>query len=217
MLKCDDRSWLALIQQHRAIAVIRATQLEQGRHMSHSVARGGMRLIEITWNTDRAATLIEQLRGELPDCVIGAGTLLDWQQMQAAIDCGAQFLFSPHSDPHLIQVAVNLGVPIVPGALSPTEIVAAWQAGASSVKVFPVHSLGGVNYIRSLQAPLTGIPLIPTGGVTVENARSFLDAGAAAIGLSSSLFPEAAVATGNWEAIVTQAETLMRSVQAEQL
>jgi len=185
--------------------------------MSHSVARGGMRLIEITWNTDRAATLIEQLRGELPDCVIGAGTLLDWQQMQAAIDCGAQFLFSPHSDPHLIQVAVNLGVPIVPGALSPTEIVAAWQAGASSVKVFPVHSLGGVNYIRSLQAPLAGIPLIPTGGVTVENARSFLDAGAAAIGLSSSLFPEAAVATGNWEAIVTQAETLMRSVQAEQL
>lgn len=181
--------------------------------MARSVARGGMRLIEITWNTDRAATLIEQLRAELPDCLIGAGTLLNREQMQGAINCGAQFLFSPHSDPHLIQLAVKLGVPIIPGALSPTEIVTAWQAGATSVKVFPVQSLGGADYIQSLQAPLAGIPLIPTGGVTVENAKAFLNAGAVAVGLSSSLFPQAAIAAGNWEAIVTQAETLMRSLQ----
>ncbi|HEY9596071.1 MAG TPA: keto-deoxy-phosphogluconate aldolase, partial [Cyanophyceae cyanobacterium] len=128
-----NQSWLTLLQQHRAIAVIRASQLSLGRQMALAVAAGGMPLIEITWNSDRASELIGKLRLELPHCTIGTGTLLNHEQLRQAIDAGAEFLFTPHTDISLIQAAVEAGVPIVPGALSPTEIVTAWSAGASCV------------------------------------------------------------------------------------
>ena len=130
--------------------------------MAKAVASGGMNLIEITWNSDRPADLIGQLRAELPTCTIGTGTLLNLDQMEQAIAAGAQFLFTPHVDPVMIQAAVSQGIPIIPGALSPTEIVTAWTAGASCVKVFPVGAVGGATYIKSLQGPLGQIPLIPT-------------------------------------------------------
>ena len=117
-----------------------------------------------------------------------------------------------HVDFGLIQLAVQQDIPLVPGALSPTEIVTAWQAGATSVKVFPVQALGGASYIRHLQGPLSQIPLIPTGGVTIENAKDFLAAGAIAVGLSGNLFPAAAVQSGNWQAIAQQAKILRQQV-----
>lgn len=180
--------------------------------MAKAVAAGGMQLIEITWNSDRPQQLINQLRAELPECQIGTGTLLTLDEMQEAIAAGAQFLFTPHIDPVMIQSAASRSVPIVPGALSPTEIVTAWTAGASCVKVFPVQAVGGVNYIKSLQGPLGQIPLIPTGGVSRENAKEFLIAGAIAVGLSGQLFPPDLVATGNWEAIGQLAKTLMQQL-----
>jgi 2-dehydro-3-deoxyphosphogluconate aldolase/(4S)-4-hydroxy-2-oxoglutarate aldolase len=207
----SEHSWLTLVQ-HQAIAVIRAPQLELGRCMAKAVAAGGIHLIEVTWNSDRAPQLIAQLRAELPHCTIGTGTLLNRDQLQQAIAVGAQFLFTPHVNLELIQMAVEQAVPIVPGACSPTEIVTAWQAGASSVKVFPVQAMGGVSYIRSLQGPLGEIPLIPTGGVTVENALEFLRAGAIAVGLSGSLFPQQAIAARNWEAIVDRAKHLLQAL-----
>jgi 2-dehydro-3-deoxyphosphogluconate aldolase/(4S)-4-hydroxy-2-oxoglutarate aldolase len=124
----SNQSWLTLLQQHRAIAVIRASRLSQGRKLAHAVAAGGLSLIEITWNSDRAPELIEQLRLELPHCTIGTGTLLNQEQLQQAIDAGAEFLFTPHVDPVLIAAAVAAEVPIVPGALSPTEIVTAFPS-----------------------------------------------------------------------------------------
>lgn len=204
--------WLSLIKKYRAIAVIRTSEMELGHHMAQAIALGGMFLIEITWNSDRAPELIAQLRIELPNCIIGAGTLLDLQQMQEAIAAGAQFLFTPHVDPILIRAAVEQAVPIIPGALSPTEIVTAWQAGASSVKVFPIQSVGGISYLQNLQGPLEHIPLIPTGGVTIENARSFLEAGAVGVGLSGSLFPKTAVLAGDWEAIAKRAQKLVEQL-----
>jgi 2-dehydro-3-deoxyphosphogluconate aldolase / (4S)-4-hydroxy-2-oxoglutarate aldolase len=132
--------------------------------------------------------------------------------LQEAIASGAQFLFSPHVDSAMIQVAVNQDVPIIPGAMTPTEIVNAWNQGASCVKVFPVQAVGGVNYIKSLQGPLGEIPLIPTGGVTLENAPEFIQAGAIAVGLSGQLFPERLVREGNWQAIASHANQLMQSV-----
>ena len=132
--------------------------------MAQAVAAGGMRLIEITWNSERAADLISQLQSELPNCVIGSGTLLTLEDLQGAIAAGAQFCFTPHTNLTLIQAAAKRQMPIIPGALSPTEIVTAWQAGAPCVKVFPVGAVGGAGYIRSLQGPLGQIPLIPTGG-----------------------------------------------------
>lgn len=196
--------------QQRAIAVIRAPQFELGRQMARAIAAGGMKVIEITWDSDRPAQLIHQLQSELPDCIIGTGTVLTLDQLQAAIAANVAFVFTPHVNIELIQRAVDREVPIIPGALTPTEIVTAWQAGASSVKVFPVQALGGADYIRSLQAPIGQIPLIPTGGVTFENAQDLIDAGAVAIGLAGNLFPKAALNSQNWAAITQQASTLMK-------
>jgi len=204
------QSWLTVVKQQRAIAVIRAPQFELGRQMARAIAAGGMKLIEITWDSDRPAQLIQQLQLELPDCTIGTGTVLTLDQLQDAIAAEVAFVFTPHVNVDLIHLAVDREIPIIPGALTPTEIVTAWQAGASSVKVFPVQALGGADYIRSLQAPLGQIPLIPTGGVTFKTAQDLIDAGAVAIGLAGNLFPKAALHSQNWAAITRQASTLMK-------
>lgn len=211
----SDQFWLTLLRQHRAIAVIRSSQVSLAHQMAQAVAVGGMSLIEITWNSDRASELISQLRRELPTCLIGTGTLLNLDQLQQAIDAGAQFLFTPHVDLSLIAAAVEAGVPVIPGALSPTEIVTAWNAGASCVKVFPIEAVGGANYLKCLQGPLGQIPLIPTGGVTLENAKEFIAAGAIAVGLSGDLFPKPLIAAGDWEAIAQRAKTIRQLLTSE--
>ena len=211
----SDQFWLTLLRQHRAIAVIRSSQVSLAHQMAQAVAVGGMSLIEITWNSDRASELISQLRRELPTCLIGTGTLLNLDQLQQAIDAGAQFLFTPHVDLSLIAAAVEAGVPVIPGALSPTEIVTAWNAGASCVKVFPIEAVGGANYLKCLQGPLGQIPLIPTGGVTLENAKEFIAAGAIAVGLSGDLFPKALIAAGDWKAIAQRAKTIKQLLTSE--
>ncbi|MHC5610493.1 MAG: bifunctional 4-hydroxy-2-oxoglutarate aldolase/2-dehydro-3-deoxy-phosphogluconate aldolase [Nostoc sp.] len=207
-----NQIWLSQLQKHRAIAVIRAPKIEVGEQMAMAVASGGMQLIEITWNSDRAGELISQLRSQLPSCTIGTGTLFNVQQLQSAIASGAQFLFTPHLDSAMIQAAQQKDVPIISGALTPTEIVTAWSQGASCVKVFPVQAMGGADYIKSLQGPLGEIPLIPTGGVTLENAKEFLEAGAIAVGLSGGLFPKKLVTEGNWEAIASRAKKLIQQL-----
>ena len=208
----NHRSWLTLLKKHRAIAVIRSSEKELAWQMASAVAAGGIQFIEITWNTHKAAELIAQLRSEFPSFSIGTGTLLNLEQLQQAIDCGAQFLFAPHTDVAMIKTAVDAGVPIVPGAFSPTEIVTAWQAGATCVKVFPISALGGAAYLKSLQGPLGHIPLIPTGGVTLENAKVFIDAGAIAVGLAGDLFPKHLVENRDWRAIVEIARNLAQNL-----
>lgn len=180
--------------------------------MAKAAAEGGMRLIEITWNSDRAAELISQLRSQLPNCIIGTGTILTVDRLKDAIACGIQFCFTPHVSLSLIQTAIEFDLPIVAGALTPTEIVAAWQAGASCVKVFPVDAVGGVSYIKSLQGPLREIPLIPTGGISIENACQFIEAGAIAVGLSGQLFPQQLLETRDWDAIAQRAKTLRQKL-----
>lgn len=206
-------SWLSLVKMHRAIAVIRAPSFSIGAQMAKAVSSGGIQLIEITWDSDQPADLIAYLRSELPNCIIGTGTILTIAQLKDAIAAGAAFVFSPHTNLDLIQVALSEEIPIIPGALTPTEIVAAWQAGASSVKVFPVQSVGGANYIHSLQSPLGSIPLIPTGGVSLENAPAFIQAGAIAVGLAGNLFPKDAITSGNWHVIEQQARSLCHALK----
>ena len=210
----NTQSWLAVVGQQRVVAVVRSSQFEQGIQMAKAVAAGGIRLIEVTWNSDRAPDVIAQLRQELPDCWIGAGTLLTVAQQQQAIAAGAQFLFTPHIDIGMIKTAAEQEIPLVAGALSPTEIVQAWQAGAASVKVFPIGIMGGVAYIQALRAPLGNIPLIPTGGITIDNTPAFLQAGAIAVGLSSDLFPQAALLQGNWDAIALRTQALVQRVKS---
>jgi 2-dehydro-3-deoxyphosphogluconate aldolase/(4S)-4-hydroxy-2-oxoglutarate aldolase len=207
-------SWLQLAQSQGAIAVIRAPNFQLGLQLAKAVAAGGMRLIEITWDSEAPTALIARLRQDLPHCTIGTGTILSVSNLKNAIAAGAQFVFMPHTNFDLIAIALHREVPIIPGALTPTEIMTAWQAGASSVKVFPVQSVGGASYIQNLHAPLGQIPMIPTGGITLENAKDFIAAGAIAVGLSSSLFPKTAIETENWDKIRHQAETLLRTLQS---
>ena len=209
-----QESWLQTLRSHKAIAVIRSPSLEMGLAMAQAVAKGGIRLIEITWNSEQPQELIYRLRSTLPHCLIGAGTILTLVQLQEAIACGSQFLFSPCFNPTLLDTSVNhYGVPFVPGVLSPTEIVNAWQAGATTVKVFPIQSVGGAKYLKSLQDPLGHIPLIPTGGVTIDNAPAMLEAGAIAVGLSSNLFPGSLLKDRNWQGITERTRDFVQILQ----
>ena len=211
-LKVRDR-WKQLLLSHRAIAVIRSPNLEIGWEMAQAVAQGGIKSIEIAWNGDRPEELVTRLRKELPNCTVGVGTILELKELQKAIACGAQFVFSPHLNADLLRTAVeDYGIPTIPGALSPTEIITAWQLGASAVKVFPIQAVGGANYIKSLQAPLGQISLIPTGGITLENAPAMISAGAIAVGLSSQLFPKSLVEAKDWQAITQRTKAFLASL-----
>jgi 2-dehydro-3-deoxyphosphogluconate aldolase/(4S)-4-hydroxy-2-oxoglutarate aldolase len=214
MSKLSANCWLDVLRKYRLIAVIRCSNLDLGLKMAKAVARAGVSLIEITWNSQQPQQLISKLREELPDCFIGAGTILTPEYLQTAIKCGAQFLFSPHVNLKLIETALSHNIPLVPGTLSATEIVSAYQAGASCVKVFPIEAVGGVNYIKSLQGPLGHIPLIPTGGVTLDNAAEFIIAGAIAVGLSSQLFPPDLVLAQDWSAITQRASRVQKKLSA---
>jgi 2-dehydro-3-deoxyphosphogluconate aldolase / (4S)-4-hydroxy-2-oxoglutarate aldolase len=205
--------WLKFVRQERIIAVIRSTDLKTGRKMAQAAAAGGIKLIEITANSDRPWALIELLREELPDCSIGTGTVLTISDALNAIACGAEYMFTPHLDLRLIDAATTAEIAIIPGALTPTEIITAWHSGATAVKVFPIQAVGGVSYLQVLQGPIAQIPLIPTGGVTVDNAPAFLNAGALAVGLAGSLFPPAEIAQENWQSIRDRASNLFMRIK----
>jgi 2-dehydro-3-deoxyphosphogluconate aldolase/(4S)-4-hydroxy-2-oxoglutarate aldolase len=210
----DAPSFLGLLQRHRAIAVIRAPSPEVGLCLATAAAAGGIRLLEITWNSPSPAQIVAELRQRLPHCTIGAGTLLTLGDAKAAKAAGATFGFAPYTDPDLLAWSQSHHWPLVPGALTPNEIVRAWQAGAPAVKVFPVDALGGASYIRSLQGPLGHIPLVPTGGVTVGNGAALVQAGAVGVGLSTGLFAKAAIAQGDWPAITQTARQLVSCLEA---
>jgi 2-dehydro-3-deoxyphosphogluconate aldolase / (4S)-4-hydroxy-2-oxoglutarate aldolase len=205
--------WLKFVKQERIIAVIRSTDLQTGRKMAQAAAAGGIKLIEITANSDRPWELIERLRTELPDCSIGAGTVLSMSDVLNAIGCGAEYIFTPHLDLSLIDAAITAEIPIIPGALTPTEIITAWQAGATAIKVFPIQAMGGVSYLQVLQGPIAQIPLIPTGGVTVANAPDFLAAGAIAVGLAGSLFPDPEILSEDWQSMIDRASNLIMRIK----
>ena len=206
--------WLKLLKHHKAIAVIRASQKNLAYEMALAAAAGGINLIEITWNSECPGELVSKLRTELPHCNIGVGTILDLDRLKQAVEAGAQFAFAPHFDPQLMAAALHqYQIPFVSGAFSPTEIVTAWQEGATAVKVFPIKSLGGADYIRCLQAPLRQIPLIPTGGITLANAPSMIQAGAIAVGISSDLFPHEAIANRDWQGITKRAKKLLTDIE----
>lgn len=211
-------AWLNLLRQHKAIAIIRCDDFDLAYNMAQAVAAAGMNLIEVTWNSDRPARLIGKLREELPHCTIGTGTILDQTQLATAVDAGAQFAFSPYFDAQLLKTSLSCyEIPFVPGIFTPTEAVAAWQQGAKAVKVFPIKSLGGAEYLKCLQRPLGHIPLIPTGGVTVENAVQMIEAGAIAVGISSSLFPSLAIANQQWSQITERTRVMLTQLQTTKL
>jgi 2-dehydro-3-deoxyphosphogluconate aldolase/(4S)-4-hydroxy-2-oxoglutarate aldolase len=197
------------------VPVIRAATPELAARAARAILAGGISVFEITMTVPDAPAVIRTLVKELGDrAVIGAGTVLNAAAAHQCVDAGAQFIVSPGFDPDTVTEAHARGVPAMPGALTPTEVIAAWNHGADLVKIFPISAVGGAPYLRALRGPLPEVKLLPTGGINAANAAEFLKAGASAIGVGSELVDAKALAEGR-DAIVTErARELCAAVQA---
>jgi len=188
------------------IPVVRASSAAEACVAANAVCEGGIPIVEITMTVPGAIEVIRELsRNCGSDVLIGAGTVLNAESAFRCMDAGAQFLVSPGLNLLTIQFAVHEGVLILAGALTPTEIITAWEAGADFVKVFPCGQMGGAKYIRALKGPLPQIPLVPTGGVNLNTAAEFIEAGAVALGIGGELVQAEALKSNKPEIIVESA------------
>jgi 2-dehydro-3-deoxyphosphogluconate aldolase / (4S)-4-hydroxy-2-oxoglutarate aldolase len=184
------------------VPVLRATSAQQAMTIADAIIAGGVTVLEITMTVPGAIHVMEQLvEHHGSKLLVGAGTVLDAETARSCILAGAQFVVSPALDVRTIELCRRYSVPVMPGALTPTEIVTAWQAGADVVKVFPCSALGGAKYLKALQGPLPQIQLIPTGGVSLSTAEEFLAAGAFALGVGSDLVDAKAASEGRTDII----------------
>lgn len=207
----------AKIKEEKIIAIIRHLGAKDAEALCEALYKGGIRLAEITFDptgtipAEETAKTISVLREKFAGkMLIGAGTVLDMDYARIAIGAGAEFIISPNTDPDVIRYTKECGRVSIPGAMTPTEVVSAYRAGADFVKVFPSDTLG-LKFIKALRAPLPHIPLIPTGGINTGNIADFLSAGAAAVGIGSNLSRNDLVKAGRLDEITALAEEYLRA------
>ena len=202
-----------LIETTGVVAVIRLEDPAALRETCDALAAGGVRALEVTMTVPRAVELIEQLASSLPPgFVVGAGTVLDAETARQVILAGARFVVGPVFRPAVIDMAHRYDVPVVPGCFSPTEILGAWEAGADIVKVFPATVLGP-GFFKDVRGPLPQVRLMPTGGVTRDNAGQWIEAGAVAIGVGTALVDKAAIQARRFDQIAQNAAHFIQAVQ----
>jgi 2-dehydro-3-deoxyphosphogluconate aldolase / (4S)-4-hydroxy-2-oxoglutarate aldolase len=202
------------LERSGVVAVIRMKDPDKVQAVVDAIAEGGVRAIEVTMTVPNAVALIAALAPRMPKgFTFGAGTVLDAETAAKVIDAGAQFIVSPVFRRSLITACHERGVPVTPGCFTPTEILDAWEAGADIVKVFPATVLGP-GYIRDVRAPLPQVKLMPTGGVTVENAGEWIKAGAVAVGVGSALLDTRAIDAGDYAALRARAERIVANVRS---
>ncbi|MFI1658202.1 bifunctional 4-hydroxy-2-oxoglutarate aldolase/2-dehydro-3-deoxy-phosphogluconate aldolase [Streptomyces sp. NPDC020472] len=173
------------------VAILRSGSADRFPEVADTLRQGGVRAIEFTLTTPGVLAALREYTQDLPDgLTLGAGTVTTPREAEAAVAAGAEYLITPATQPEVIAEARRLGVPVLPGALTPTEILTAWYAGASMVKLFPA-AVGGPEYLRAVRAPLPGVPLVPTGGIGLDDAPGYLRAGATALGMGSPLVGDA--------------------------
>lgn len=183
------------------VSILRAPSSEGLVDVAEALLAGGVDIIEVTFTVPGAPRVLEQVAGRLGSrVVLGAGSILDTETARIAMLSGAQFIVAPTVNLDVIQMCRRYGVPVMPGAMTPTEVLTAWQAGADVVKVFP-SEVTGPAHIKAIHGPLPQIPLMPTGGVNLKTAADFLRAGAAALGAGGALAPANAIASGDVETI----------------
>jgi 2-dehydro-3-deoxyphosphogluconate aldolase/(4S)-4-hydroxy-2-oxoglutarate aldolase len=185
------------------IPVIRAEAQEEAIRVIDAIEAGGIPLLEITMTVPGALTIIKGVAKREKSAVVGAGTVLDPETARACILAGAQFIVSPALNVATIEMCRRYSVPVITGALTPTEVVAAWTAGADVVKVFPCGAMGGASYIKALKAPFPHIELMPTGGVSLKTAADFIKAGSFALGVGSDLIDAKAIQEEDWATLAT--------------
>jgi 2-dehydro-3-deoxyphosphogluconate aldolase/(4S)-4-hydroxy-2-oxoglutarate aldolase len=194
------------------VAVIRLQDPAKLQGVVEALAAGGVRALEVTMTVPGAVELIRTLAPTLSsDFLLGAGTVLNAETAERVIDAGAKFVVSPVLRPDVIAAAHRHGVPMMPGCFSPTEILTAWELGADIVKVFPATALGPA-FFKDVRGPLPQVKLLPTGGVTVDNAGDWIRAGAVAVGVGTALLDSAAIAAGNYTIITMNAERIVANV-----
>jgi len=188
----------ARIEEIGIIPSIRTTSADRARFAAETVFAAGIPLVEVTMTVPQASAVIAALVRDVPGLIVGADSAWDLESARQAVDAGASFVASPGLDSRAIMEFVHeREIVVIPGALTPSEVGAAWQAGADFVKVFPCAAVGGPRYLRALRRPFPDIPLIAAGGVNQLTASEYIEAGALAIGISSSLLPDEAVETRN--------------------
>ncbi|HEX8889408.1 MAG TPA: bifunctional 2-keto-4-hydroxyglutarate aldolase/2-keto-3-deoxy-6-phosphogluconate aldolase [Pyrinomonadaceae bacterium] len=196
------------------VPVVRASSAEEAMQVIEAIRAGGVPVLEITMTVPRAVRVIEQVADRYGDeVVVGAGTVLDAETARACILAGATFVVSPSLNLATIEMCKRYSVVVTPGALTPTEVVTAWQAGADAVKIFPCSAMGGAKYLKSLKAPLPQVEMIPTGGVSLTTAAEFIQAGAFALGVGADLVDTKAIRAGQPEKVTEAARAYVAAVR----
>jgi 2-dehydro-3-deoxyphosphogluconate aldolase/(4S)-4-hydroxy-2-oxoglutarate aldolase len=205
---------VAALESLGAIAVVRLDDATQLMPVVEALAAGGVRAIETTATTPHLFDVLGRMKPAMRDeLVIGVGSVLDAETARLAILSGARFVVSPVCSPAVVEVCHRYDVTVMPGGLTPTELLAAWQLGADLVKLFPAAPVGP-GFLHELKGPLPQLRLVPTGGVNLENAGAFLEAGAVAVGVGGALFPSEAMARGDYGKVSEQAGRLTRMIRA---
>lgn len=206
---------LSQLMNDKIVAIVRLDSGEELMKVTEALKAGGISAIEFTLTTPGALEMIAQAKAAFGDSVLlGAGTVLDAETARAALLAGAEFIVTPATNFETIKLCKRYGKPIMPGALTPTEILNAWEAGADFVKVFPVSSMGGADYIKAVSAPLPQVRMAPTGGISADNAASFIKAGAVALGVGGKLVDKGVVARKDWASITAEAKKLVEAVKS---
>jgi 2-dehydro-3-deoxyphosphogluconate aldolase / (4S)-4-hydroxy-2-oxoglutarate aldolase len=188
------------------VAILRAAGAGRFLEVGRVLYEGGVRAIEVTLTSEGALGAFGRLREELPgDALLGVGTVRSVAAAEEAVAAGATYLIAPDFRPDVVAWARGRGMPVVPGALTPSEVAAAWAAGATAVKVFPVSAVGGPAYVKAIRAPLPEVPLVPTGGIGIDDVGAYLAAGAAAVGIGSPLLGDAGDPGGDLAALADRA------------
>ena len=204
-----------IIERVGLIPVLRAKNIVQGRKVVDAMMAGGVTVVEVTMTVPGAVDLLKQLKKDFgEELLLGSGTVTTADQCQATIDAGAEFVVSPSLHLEVISTTKKNGKVSCPGSLTPTEAITAWNAGADYVKIFPCSAMGGASYLKSLLAPFPQLKIIPTGGVTLQTAESFIKAGARALGVGSDLVNLAAIDEGHPEKITDTAKAYLEIIAA---
>ena len=202
------------LEQAVLIPVLRAGSIQTGHALVDAMMAGGVTVVEVTMTVPNALTLLRELKQRHGDrLLLGSGTVTDAAQAEATIDEGAEFVVSPSLHLDVIAKTKELGRISIPGALTPTEVITAWRAGADYVKIFPCSAMGGASYLKSLLAPFPELKLIPTGGVTLQTAADFLKAGARALGVGTDLVNTPAIAEGKPEIVTNAARAYLEAIR----